>query len=153
MAWSKLLAQYVNSTEDPDYSWSKRKRRYSHIYLPSLHNGGDNLSEVHVYVDLSGSIDTKKSDAFLYQVQAMQRVLNLQKVYVKGWAERVRSKSVVITPYSNNLGDIYDDLPNECIGCSTEIVPVIEDINKVKPTVAIVFTDGEFPETGTEGLK
>lgn len=153
MAWSKLLAKYVNNTEDPDYSWSKRNRRYSDVYLPSLHNVGDNLSEVHVYVDLSGSIDTSKSNAFLCQVQAMQRVLNLQKVYVKGWAESVRSKPVVITPYSNNLDDVYNDLPNECIGCGTEIVPVVEDINKVKPTVAVVFTDGEFPISGTEELK
>lgn len=153
MAWSKLLAKYVNNTEDPDYSWSKRNRRYSDVYLPSLHNVGDNLSEVHVYVDLSGSIDISKSNAFLCQVQAMQRVLNLQKVYVKGWAESVRSKPVIITPYSNNLDDIYNDLPNECIGSSTEIVPVVMDINKVKPTVAVVFTDGEFPIIGTEELK
>lgn len=153
MAWSKLLAKYVNNTEDPDYSWSKRNRRYSDVYLPSLHNVGDNLSEVHVYVDLSGSINISKSNAFLCQVQAMQRVLNLQKVYVKGWAESVRSKPVVITPYSNNLDDIYIDLPNECIGRGTEIVPVVKDINKVKPTVAVVFTDGEFPLSGTEELK
>lgn len=153
MAWSKLLAKYVNNTEDPDYSWSKRNRRYSDVYLPSLHNVGDNLSEVHVYVDLSGSINISKSNAFLCQVQAMQRVLNLQKVYVKGWAESVRSKPVVITPYSNNLDDIYIDLPNECIGNGTEIVPVVKDINKVKPTVAVVFTDGEFPLSGTEELK
>lgn len=153
MAWSKLLAKYVNNTEDPDYSWSKRNRRYSDVYLPSLHNVGDNLSEVHVYVDLSGSINISKSNAFLCQVQAMQRILNLQKVYVKGWAESVRSKPVVITPYSNNLDDIYIDLPNECIGSGTEIVPVVKDINKVKPTVAVVFTDGEFPLSGTEELK
>lgn len=153
MAWSKLLAKYVNNTEDPDYSWSKRNRRYSDIYLPSLHNVGDNLSEVHVYVDLSGSVDITKSNAFLCQVQAMQRVLNLQKVYVKGWADRVRSKPVVITPYSDNLDDIYNDLPNESIGGGTDIVPVVEDINKVKPTVAVVFTDGEFSISGTEDLK
>lgn len=153
MAWSKLLAKYVNNTEDPDYSWSKRNRRYSDVYLPSLYNVGDNLSEVHVYVDLSGSIDISKSNTFLCQVQAMQRVLNLQKVYVKGWADSVRSKPVVITPYSDNLDDIYNDLPNECIGCGTEIVPVVKDINKVKPTVAVVFTDGEFPIIGTEELK
>lgn len=153
MTWGKLLAKYVNNTEDPDYSWSKRNRRYSDVYLPSLHNVGDNLTEVHVYVDLSGSVNITKSNAFLYQVQAMQRVLNLQKVYVKGWADRVRSKPVVITPYSDNLDDIYNDLPNESIGGGTEIVPVVEDINKVKPTVAVVFTDGEFPISGTEDLK
>lgn len=153
MAWSKLLAKYVNNTEDPDYSWFKRNRRYSDVYLPSLHNVGDNLTEVHVYVDLSGSVNISKSNAFLYQVQAMQRVLNLQKVYVKGWADRVRSKPVIITPYSDNLDDIYNDLPNESIGGGTEIVPVVGDINKIKPTVAVVFTDGEFPISGTEDLK
>lgn len=154
MPWSKLLAQYVNSIEEPDYSWSKRNKRHSDVYLPSLVNNDlNNISEVHVYIDLSGSIDTTQSNAFLSQVQAMQKVLNLRKVYVKGWAEKVRSKPVVITPFSRNLDDIYTDLPNESIGCSTDIVPVVEDINKVKPTVAVVFTDGEFAVDGTRELK
>lgn len=154
MPWSKLLAQYVNSIEEPDYSWSKRNRRYSDVYLPSLVNIDlNNIQEVHIYIDLSGSIDTTQSNAFLGQVQAMQKVLNLRKVYVKGWAEKVRSKPVVLTPSSSNLDDIYTNLPNESIGCGTNIVPVVTDINNVKPTVAVVFTDGDFDVEGTRELK
>lgn len=56
--WIDILYKYVNSTNKNDFSWRKPNRRFfPDLYLPSLYS--ENISNITVAIDTSGSISTK----------------------------------------------------------------------------------------------
>jgi predicted metal-dependent peptidase len=69
--WREVLRQFVSSQARNDYAWSPPNRRFVHqgLYLPGLRN--QELGEVVLAVDTSGSIDPKELSRFAAEAQAI----------------------------------------------------------------------------------
>lgn len=138
LPWNVILRRYVNATVNDDYSWRKPNRRFQDIYLPSLCDG-DALTKLNVYMDVSGSVDDKTISKFLTEIKGFYDNLAIEVLTINTFSTRLNQKIVMTDswkPVSNNL----ESYGGTCIG------PVIEDINKTKAIVNIVFTDGYFNE-------
>lgn len=74
--WKVQLAEYLTSINKDDYSWKKINTRYlnSGFILPSLYN--ENLGEIILAVDTSGSIDQKTLNIFASEMQEILNTFN-----------------------------------------------------------------------------
>ena len=69
--WRQLLSRFIQASARCDFSWMPPNRRYLHrgLYLPSMRS--DDLAEVVVAVDTSGSVAPAELDQFAAEVSAM----------------------------------------------------------------------------------
>ncbi len=137
--WHILLRDFVERTARNDYDWTRPSRRYigQGIILPSLIS--EQLPEVVIAIDTSGSIDNKALSRFAAEAS---NVLGAYDTTIK-----------II--YCNNRiqkEETYTraDLPmkmNPVGGGGTDFRPVFNHLKKQEPTCLIYFTDlyGRFP--------
>jgi len=71
LSWREILRRFLEHAAKNDFSWVVPDRRHLHagLYLPSLHN--NELAEVAVAVDVSGSITQQAMDAFAAELSAV----------------------------------------------------------------------------------
>jgi predicted metal-dependent peptidase len=69
--WRDVLRQFLSQQARNDFSWSRPNRRFVHrgVYLPGMHS--EELGEVVLAVDTSGSIGQEELDAFAAEAQAI----------------------------------------------------------------------------------
>ncbi len=69
--WRQLLSRFIQASARCDFSWFPPNRRYLHqgLYLPSMRS--DDLPEVVVAVDTSGSISAGELDQFAAELSAI----------------------------------------------------------------------------------
>jgi predicted metal-dependent peptidase len=69
--WRAVLREFVSAHARNDYSWARPNRRYvaDGLYLPGLHS--EELGEVIIAVDTSGSIGTTQLDSFANEVNGV----------------------------------------------------------------------------------
>ncbi len=144
--WRVLLKDFLDRTAKNDYNWSKPNTRYmqSGFILPSLIS--DELPELIVAIDTSGSI----TEAELSQVEPeLQSIIDTYKTSIK----------VLYCDYhlyENNIQtfETGDTVKLEPIGRGgTSFIPVFEYIGKHEsPTCLIYLTDmkGRFPDQEPE---
>ena len=143
LAWYVLLRDFVEMTAKNDYSWTRVNRRYisNGIILPSLIN--EELPEVCIAVDTSGSIDINKLDYFCKECSNVLMSYNttIRIIYCDS---RIQGEELYST----------QDLPLKMKpvgGGGTDFRPVFDYINKKQytPSCLIYFTDmqGYFPNT------
>ncbi len=146
LPWYVLLRDFVERTARNDYSWSKPSRRYfgSGIVLPSLIS--EELPEVMIAIDTSGSIDQEQLDLFAAEVSGVLEAYQttIRVVYCD---TEVKNEQVLT----------QQDLPFEAKpvgGGGTDFRPVFDYIREkaYTPCCVIYFTDmyGQFPEQEPE---
>lgn len=71
VGWRELLRRFLASAARNDFSWVRPNRRHLHagLYLPGLES--EDLAEVAVAVDVSGSITQPELDAFAAELSAI----------------------------------------------------------------------------------
>ncbi len=69
LSWQELLARFIERSARSDYSWVTPNRRYLHqgIYLPAIQN--NELHQLVVAIDTSGSIQADELDQFIAELQ------------------------------------------------------------------------------------
>lgn len=69
--WRNVLREFVRSQAKNDYSWSRPNRRFVHlgIYLPSLHS--EQIGDIVIAVDTSGSIGSDMLNAFAAECEGI----------------------------------------------------------------------------------
>lgn len=69
--WSELLRRFIEFSAGNDYSWSPPNRRYIHsgLYLPSTRT--QDLPQIVVAIDTSGSISRNELDRFATELSAI----------------------------------------------------------------------------------
>lgn len=140
--WHVLLRDFVEKTARNDYDWTRPSRRYIHrgFMLPSLVS--EELPEIVIAVDTSGSIDRKALNHFASEASNVLGVYDttIRVIYcdTKVHKEEVFTKA---------------DLPMKMKpvgGGGTEFKPVFDYVNKkgYTPACLIYFTDmyGDFPK-------
>lgn len=135
LPWTVLLHRYVNGYIREDYLYKKPNRRYLDIaYLPSI-NDTDSLTRINVYIDVSGSIDNTLVNKFLSEVKGIFNNYKPEEIRINLFSIHI-DKTVSITSEWKDI--------EVTSGGGTKIIDVIDDINKYRACISIIFTDGEF---------
>ncbi|QJT08999.1 vWA domain-containing protein [Oceanidesulfovibrio marinus] len=71
LSWRELLRRFLDNAARNDFSWVRPNRRYLHagLYLPGLES--EELADVAVAVDVSGSITQPELDSFAAELSAV----------------------------------------------------------------------------------
>ena len=141
LPWHVLLRDFVERTARNDYDWTRPSRRYigQGIILPSLLS--EQLPEIVIAIDTSGSIDTKALSRFATEASNVLEAYNttIRVIYCD---TRVHGEEIFTQA----------DLPMKMHpvgGGGTNFAPVFEYVEKenIMPACLIYFTDlcGRFP--------
>lgn len=74
--WREILRRFVEQSARSDYSWTPPNRRFIHkgLYLPSLHN--EELGDIVIAMDTSGSIEDLQVAEFASELTAILEEFN-----------------------------------------------------------------------------
>ena len=140
--WREVLREFIHTTcAGSDYStWSRPNRRYvsSGYYMPSGIN--DQVGELVIAIDTSGSIGQRELTLFMSEIRQICQSLTPERIRVLYWDSRVRG---------NETYDMHelDDLPKATKpvgggGTNVECVPNFMRDENIKPQACVVLTDG-----------
>lgn len=135
ISWNVLLRKYLQDVSEKDkYSYRRRNRRFSDVYLPSRISSKHRLAHLAYFLDVSGSITNEQIQRFHSELTYIKNTFNPEKLTVIQFdteivQERTFSSSEPLSgiQYQQGGGTSYD--------------PVEEAIERLKPTCAIIFTD------------
>ena len=136
LPYTTILRRYLNNICKNDYTFKKLNRRYfpTH-YLPSLHS--EAMIDLVIAVDTSGSVTTEEFTQFITDIHSIFKSIKPEKITLIQFDTEIKSIDVL-----KKVSDIYD-LSFTGRG-GTEITDVIDWINKNKPKITLIYTDGEF---------
>lgn len=137
--WRERLRRFVTENSRDDYSWLRPNRHFimQGLYLPSLYS--ENMGEIVVAIDTSGSIDQPTLNAFGAEIKA-----------IVGGA-RPKKTTVIYCDAAVNHVDTFE--PNDELhfdmhgGGGTNFCPPFEYVaeNGLKPVCFVYLTDGYGP--------
>jgi predicted metal-dependent peptidase len=140
--WREVLREFIQTTcAGSDYgTWSRPNRRYlsSGYYMPS--GISDQVGELVVAIDTSGSIGQRELTLFMSEIHQICQTLNPERIRVLYWDTRVRGNE---TYEMHEL----DELPKATKpvgggGTNVECVPNFIRDEGIKPQACVVLTDG-----------
>ena len=142
VSWRALLAQYLSQIGRDDYTWQRPSRREGEVIWPSLrsHSG-----DIHVAIDVSGSVSEKDLAAFLGELNALKGTTPVRITLFACDSDLAEGAPWVF--------EAWDELrlPRQFAGGGgTAFAPVFEWIARAdrQPDTLVYFTDaeGEFPK-------
>lgn len=141
LPWHILLRDFLQRTAKNDYNWSTPNRRYlnRNIILPSLIS--DELLNIVIAIDTSGSITEKMLGQFSYELSNILMCYDtlIDVYYCDYEIQEVKSFTRSDLPLQLEMKG----------GGGTNFIPVFDDISKkdINPAALIYFTDleGSFP--------
>ena len=140
--WREVLREFIQTTcAGSDYgTWSRPNRRYlsSGYYMPS--GISDQVGELVVAIDTSGSIGQRELTLFMSEIHQICQSLSPERIRVLYWDTRVRGNE---TYEMHEL----DELPKATKpvgggGTNVECVPNFIRDEGIKPQACVVLTDG-----------
>jgi predicted metal-dependent peptidase len=139
--WRAILQRFVSETSKNDYSWARPNKRFmaQGFMLPTLHS--ENMGEIVVAIDTSGSIGQAMLNAFGSEIKAIVQTM------------RPSLTTVIYCDSAVNHVDSFgpnDDLHFDMHGGGgTAFAPPFEHVaeNDIKPVCFVYLTDGygSFP--------
>jgi predicted metal-dependent peptidase len=142
--WREVLREFVQTTcAGSDYStWKRPNRRYigAGIYMPS--GISEQVDELVVAIDTSGSIGGIELSAFLTEVKSVCDTVHPNKVRLLYWDTEVCQDE---TYELHELDDLVKSTkPAGGGGTCVECVPKYMAVESIKPQACIVLTDGDL---------
>lgn len=141
--WKAQLRRFITEVSKSDYSWMRPNRRFlsAGLYLPGLYS--EDMGEVVIVVDTSGSVDGPTLQAFAAEISAlrdMTRPIRTHVVYADAAVQRV---------------DVFEQDDVFKIdakgGGGTDFRPAFDYLEErgVQPACLLYLTDmyGSFPDT------
>ena len=136
----EILREYVSKVVRENYTWQKRSRRYSDIYLPRLESKV--VGKIAIVIDTSGSMSSKEIGAAQNALNSVLSEVMANVVYIECDAELQTVKELEPADYPIKLE------PKG--GGGTDFRPAFYEINKNHDDVmcVIYITDGygTFPK-------
>ena len=142
--WRETLREFVHTTcAGNDYStWKRPNRRYigAGIYMPS--GISEQVEELVVAIDTSGSIGGKELSAFLTEVKSVCDTVHPNKVRLLYWDTEVCRDEAYDMHELDDL--VKSTKPAGGGGTCVECVPEYMQKHSIKPQACIVLTDGDL---------
>ena len=140
--WREVLREFINTTcAGNDYStWRRPNRRYvsSGHYMPS--GISEQVGELVVAIDTSGSIGARELGQFLGEVKAICDTVTPEAVRVLYWDTEVCADEKYVGMEVENI--VNSTKPAGGGGTMVECVPEYMTKHAIKPQAVIVLTDG-----------
>ena len=139
MNWRELLRQQLESTIKSDYSWARPSRRSWHMdaVMPGMKN--DEMIDICVALDMSGSISDEMARDFLSEIKGITEEFQNFKLHVFSFDTDVYNAQNFS---SDNLDDVLDYEPKG--GGGTDFMAMFNYLKdeQIEPKRLVVFTDG-----------
>ena len=140
--WREVLREFITDTcSGGDFStYNKPNRRYLHLDLIMPSGISEQVEELVLAIDTSGSIGQRELTTFLSEVKGICDTVKPSKVRILYWDTQVCRDEVYEM-------DKLDDLPQSTKpsgggGTEVECVPKYMTEYGIKPQATIIFTDG-----------
>ena len=139
MNWRELLRMQLESTIKSDFSWMRNSRRGWHMdaIMPGMKN--DEMIDIAVSIDASGSIMGKMLKDFLGEVQGIMDQFPAYRIHVLSFDTKVYNPQQFD---SENLDSIADYEVEGGGGTDFDCVFEYFKENEIEPKRHIMFTEG-----------
>ena len=136
LPWQTILRRYLNGFSKEDYSYKKFNKKFlPEFYMPTLYS--ESMGTLVIAVDTSGSVSDSDFAYFISETSSIIRKMKPKEIQFIQFDTRIKSVDRVTS--LNQLMNLKFSGRG-----GTDASPVIEWVNKHKPQVTLVFTDGEF---------
>ena len=139
MNWRELLRMQLESTIKSDYTWMRASRRGWHMdaVMPGMKN--DDMIDIAVAIDASGSICETMLKDFLSEIQGIMDSFPSYRIHIVTFDTECYNPAVY---NSDNLDDICDYEVTGGGGTSFECIFDYLKAEQIEPKRLVVFTDG-----------
>ena len=139
MNWRELLRMQLESTIKSDFTWMRASRRGWHMdaVMPGMKN--DELIDIAIGIDASGSIDERMLRDFLSETQGIMDQFQSYKIHIFTFDTRVYNPQQY---NSDNLDSICDYEVKGGGGTDFDAIFNYLKEEQIEPKRLVVFTDG-----------
>jgi predicted metal-dependent peptidase len=139
MNWRELLRMQLESTIKSDFTWMRASRRGWHMdaIMPGMKN--DELIDIAIGIDASGSIDERMLRDFLAETQGIMDQFQSYKIHIFTFDTRVYNPAQY---NSDNLDAICDYEVKGGGGTDFDAIYNYLKEEQIEPKRLVVFTDG-----------
>lgn len=139
LPWHIILQNYLTEFAKEDYTWRRPNRRFlPNFYMPTAHS--EAIANIAIAVDCSCSVSDHEFNVFITKIAEIQ--------------DAMHPKKITVVPFDTRIGKVQeltdDDNPFKKLRFTgrggTQIKPVHDWAAENKPTVLLVFSDGEFSQ-------
>ena len=141
MNWRELLRMNLESTIKADYTWMRASRKGWHVDAVLPGQKYDDMIDIAVAIDTSGSIDEKMLKDFLSEIQGIMDSFPAYKIHVVSWDTEVYNPQKYD---SENLDCLVDYEPAGGGGTDPQCVFDYLKAEDINPKRLVFFTDGHF---------
>jgi len=139
MNWRELLRQQLESTQKSDYTWARPSRRAWHMDAVLPGTDHEEMIDIAVALDMSGSITDEQARDFLSEVKGITEDFNNYKIHIFSFDTEVYNPKDFT---SENLDDIIEYEPEGGGGTEFECMFNYMKEQDINPKRFVVFTDG-----------
>jgi predicted metal-dependent peptidase len=131
--WKEALQEFATKLSKNDYTWTKRNKRYTDVYLPRLET--PEIGDLVIAIDTSGSLDDKQLGEIASEVRSIMSIftVRLTVIYCDAEVQKVEE-------FEN-----ADDFGLKMYGGGgTDYAPVFKEVidRGIEPVGLLYFTDG-----------
>jgi predicted metal-dependent peptidase len=139
MNWREMLRMQLESTIKSDFTWMRASRRGWHMdaVMPGMKN--DELIDIAIGIDASGSIDERMLRDFLAETQGIMDQFQSYKIHIFTFDTRVYNPQQY---NSDNLDTICDYEVKGGGGTDFDAIFNYLKEEQIEPKRLVVFTDG-----------
>lgn len=140
--WREVLRDFVQTTcQGNDYStWRRPNRRYigAGVYMPS--GISEQIGEIVVAIDTSGSIGARELGVFLAEIKSVADTVHPEAIRILYWDTSVRGDERYEGAEVDNI--VQSTKPKGGGGTDVRCVPQYLQDKQIKAQAVIVLTDG-----------
>jgi predicted metal-dependent peptidase len=139
MNWRELLRMQLESTIKSDFTWMRASRRGWHMdaVMPGMKN--DEMIDIAIAIDASGSIDERMLKDFLSEVQGIMDQFQAYKIHIITFDTKTYNPE---TYNSDNLDSMCDYEVKGGGGTDFDCIFEYLKEEQIEPKRLVVFTDG-----------
>jgi predicted metal-dependent peptidase len=139
MNWRELLRMNLESTIKSDYTWMRPSRRGWHMEAVMPGRKNDEMIDIAIAIDTSGSIGEKMLKDFLGEIQGIMDSFPAYKIHVVSFDTDTYNP---VQYDSDNLDSIVDYEPAGGGGTDFDAIYRYLKDQDIQPRRLVVFTDG-----------
>ena len=139
MSWRELLRMQLESTLKSDYTWMRAGRKGWHMDAIMPGQKPDELIDIAVMIDASGSIDPHMLRDFISETQGIMEQFQSYKIHVGTFDTRVYN---AVQYNSENLDSMLDYEVEGGGGTDFDCIFEYLKEEQIEPKRLVVFTDG-----------
>ena len=139
MSWRELLRMQLESTLKSDYTWMRAGRKGWHMDAIMPGQKPDELIDIAVMIDASGSIDPNMLRDFISETQGIMEQFQSYKIHVGTFDTRVYN---AVQYDSENLDSMADYEVEGGGGTDFDCIFEYLKEEQIEPKRLVVFTDG-----------